>query len=304
MALAYHILAHKNPAQVRRLFQAIFHEDDTFVLHFDRRAPAALHKLGRELRKAHPNVILQHSERVLWGGPQIPDLQITAMAQALARSQGWSHFINLSGQDFPLRPRSEILTLLQSEPSTNFVNWFDPLTTHYWSNAKSRLARWYLHWPWLHSLLEIRGIGRRLKKLAGWANQFPSLPGYHRAEPKFFRYFGGSNHAVLSRAACSYIESDPCARRIRRWLSHSAIPDESIFQSVLLNSPLASTIVNHHRRYFEFSPGTPHPRTFRLEDFDLLIKSDAWFARKFDEAVDAQILDRLEQHVREAPQRA
>ena len=111
MALAYHILAHKNPAQIARLVRVLWHADDVFVLHFDRRAPRELHELGRTLARQHDNILLQSPRAVLWGGSQIPDLQIEAMDLALTHSATWTHFINLSGQDFPLRPR--VLRALQ-----------------------------------------------------------------------------------------------------------------------------------------------------------------------------------------------
>src|SRR5450432_3714966 len=107
MALAYHILAYKHPAQVARLIDRIHHPEDLFVLHFDRRSPEGLRALADRLRTTHPNIILQRPRAVLWGGPQIIDVQIEAMDLALRQPHAWTHFINLTGQDFPLRPRAE-----------------------------------------------------------------------------------------------------------------------------------------------------------------------------------------------------
>lgn len=295
MALAYHILAHRNPSQVARLLKAIYHRDDVFVLHFDLKADARMHVLGRELTKTHPNVFLQKPRRVLWGGPQIPDLQIEAMEIALDRSTGWTHFINLSGQDFPLRARSEIIAHLGRNPLTSYLNWFDPYQTNVWTNLKPRVEHYHLHWPWLTALFATPAIGRRLKNLLGWKNQIPTVWGYRRKRPPFFQYFGGSNHAVLSRAACDHLVHNAEAQKIRRWLAATAIPDESVFQSVLLNSPLASQIENQHWRYFKFERNNPNPATLRLSDYPTLQNSGAWFARKFDEGTDSEILGRLEQ---------
>jgi hypothetical protein len=81
-------------------------------------------------------------------GPQIPDLQIEAMALALARSTAWTHVINLSGQDFPVKPRGEIVAHLAVHASTHFVDWFDPFATRLWPNIDQRLGRWHLPWPY------------------------------------------------------------------------------------------------------------------------------------------------------------
>jgi hypothetical protein len=99
------------------------------------------------------------------GGPQIADLQIEAMALALARSTAWTHFINLSDQDFPVKPRGEIVAQLAVHASTHVVDWFDPFATRLWPNIDQRLGRWHLPWPWLHRALASSG------KLLGLADE-------------------------------------------------------------------------------------------------------------------------------------
>jgi len=125
----------------------------------------------------------------------------------------------------------------------------------------------------------------------------PFVPGFRRASPHFFRYFGGSNHVILSRQAVRYVAFDPHARKLRRWLRWSGIPDESLFQSVLLNSPLASQVINDDRRAIYWEPGAPSPRTLTMEDLPRLREARAdgkLFARKFDVSVDADVIAALE----------
>jgi len=296
MAIAYHILAHKNPQQVRRMLGAIDHPDDVFVLHFDERSPGELHHLAREWADSRPNVIIQKSRTILWGGPQLVETQIEAMRLALAHPANipWTHFINLSGQDFPLEARPQIIAQLESAPSASYVDWFDPFETGQWADLTHRIGRWHLHSPTLQRLLSLPGLGRRIRQVLGWQNRLPFVPHFWREPATFFRYFGGSNHVILSREACTYCAENPEAERIRKWLVKTGIPDESTFQSILLNSPLAPTLVKHNWRIIDFAIGTQHPLTFKSDDFLRLITSGEWFARKFDEAVDATILSKLE----------
>ncbi|MES2695349.1 MAG: beta-1,6-N-acetylglucosaminyltransferase [Verrucomicrobiota bacterium] len=296
MAFAYHILGHKNPGQIARLIRILQHEDDIFVLHFDRRAPRALHQLGEELSRAHRNVVVQRSRAVVWGGPAISDLQIEGMALALKHSATWSHFINLTGQDFPICPRGARLERLSRQKDASYLSWFAPLETDHWKNARARLERWHLHGSVLQRVLGLPGFGRRLKSALGWQNSIPFVHGYRRRWPDFFRYFGGSNYVVLSRPAAEYISGDSYANRIRTWLQRAAHPDEIVFQSILQNSPLAATLVNKDWREIDFPPHSPHPRTFGQKDFNRLIASENLFARKFDEMTDSDILDMMEKH--------
>jgi hypothetical protein len=295
MSLAIFILAHKNAAQVARLVQAVHRPEHVVVLHFDKRSDRSLHQLGRDLAKAHSNVVVLRSRTILWGGYEMAAVQIEAMATTLRLSRSWHHFINLTGQDFPIKPPALFEAHLQQKPDANYVSWFDPVFTPHWSNARERLDRYYLEWPWLERALRLPGIGRRLRTLLGLNNRLPHVPYHHRKWPDF-RYYGGSNHIILSRAGCEYMTTDPEARRIAKWLKHSAHANEIIFQTVMLNSPLASTVVNTHLREVEFEKNSPHPRTFKSADFDRLVRSPKFFARKFDASVDSAILDRLAEH--------
>ncbi len=296
MSLAFLLLAHKHAPQVARLFRAVHRPEDVVVLHFDRRAEPALHQLGRDLARRHANVILLPSRTISWGGYEMAAAQMDAMAAALRASDRWHHFINLTGQDFPIKPVAELHAHLAAQPDANYVSWFDPVLQPIWSNARERLERYYLEWPWLERALRIPGAGRRVRKLLGWQNKLPHLPGYRREWPDF-RYFGGANHVILSRAGCAYLTGDPGAQRIIRWLKHSAHANEIVFQTAMLNGPLASTVVNAHLREIDFPPHSPHPRTLRAADFDWLAGAPGFFARKFDARTDSAILDRLEEHL-------
>jgi hypothetical protein len=303
MSLAFLILAHRLPSQVARLFAAMYHPDDIFVLHFDRRAPPALHAWGRELAGSHPNVHVLPARRIIWGGPVMGEVQVEAMAAALDGGTRWTHFLNLTGQDFPLKSRAEMIARFADAPEKSYLSWFDPLDSNrLWSNARERLTRYHLTWSWLHGLLSIPGVGRRLRQLCGWKNQLPWLPGYQRRWPAFFHYYGGANHVALSRAAVCHLVEDPGARRIRRWLRAAGHSDEILFQSVLLNSPLAPTLVNETLREIDFPRHSPHPRTFTSDDLPRLLESPALLARKFDAGTDATVLDRLESRIRPALQ--
>jgi hypothetical protein len=71
-------------------------------------------------------------------------------------------------------------------------------------------------------------------------------------------------------------------------------PDESFFQTVLVNSPLRDRLVNDDLRYVDWSEGGASPRVLTSYDLDRMLASHALFARKFDPAVDAEVLDVLD----------
>jgi hypothetical protein len=73
------------------------------------------------------------------------------------------------------------------------------------------------------------------------------------------------------------------------------IPDELFFQTIVLHSPFADTVVNDNLRYIDWSR-RPAPAILHAQDFPSLIGSGKLFARKFDANVDARILDMLDEH--------
>ena len=77
--------------------------------------------------------------------------------------------------------------------------------------------------------------------------------------------------------------------------SKAKAPDEMVLQTIAMSSPFAerlydaSSLVNGSMRMIDWERGKPY--VFRSEDFEELMSSPCMFARKFDERVDAKIID-------------
>ena len=61
-----------------------------------------------------------------------------------------------------------------------------------------------------------------------------------------------------------------------------------------MNTAFASTLVRDHKRKIIWTGG-PHPRTLTMSDLPALLESGAFFARKFDDGVDAAVLHAIDQ---------
>lgn len=301
MPLAFHLLAHKDPAQVERLARAVLRPEHLLVLHFDRRAPAALHALGRRLASEHPNVLVQRPRAVLWGSDQITRLQAEAIGLALAQGRAWTHFINLSGQCYPLRPVEEIDAFLAARPDVSFLTWFVLKGDTRWANAADRIRFTYYWWPWVHRIMTLPGAGRRLRALLGWGEHtVPVRRRPERAFPRDFECHGGSNWVMLSHAACEHLTADPDCQRLLLWMRHACISDELFFATALRGGKWTGPCENRNFREQDFAVGTISPRTFTRNDLPRLRASDAFFARKFDSQIDSAVLDELEQRANPA----
>jgi hypothetical protein len=99
----------------------------------------------------------------------------------------------------------------------------------------------------------------------------------------------------------SYLKDNP---EIIDYYSYSILPDEMIFQTVIMHLKQGEKHVNLKPQvtYTDFSrPDVPLPVTFDKQDFDLLVNlpENFLFARKFDVSIDEKILDRLDNHLQQ-----
>lgn len=296
MALAFHLLAHRDPAQVARLLSAIWHPDNLYVVHYDRRRPAREHETIQTLAASRRNVIVQQPHPVLWGRYSLYAAQLEGLRIALASGRPWTHWINLSGQCYPLIPVKRLMQDCDAAAEISFVRFFNPLRENVWSRPEDRLNGFVLDSPWLEWWLRTPFLGRRLRRLFGGENTVPRLPGLRRRLPDSFTWYGGDNWVTLSRTAASYVTGSPAAARITRALRRTVLPEESLFQSILLNSPLAPKVLNDHRRKIKWLPARASPELFTAADWPLLqeaARQGAWFARKFGPEIEIRdLIDR------------
>ena len=276
MKIAYFIMAHHKPRQFARLFDAICNPVDLFLVHVDLKSPAPVHGAIAGQVSGRPNVHLLPSRPLAWGGWSIASIHLEAIRLLLERDPEWRYFVNLSGQDYPLKPAHAIRAELGEQPERNYVEMATidslsrPLRIHLRRRLRYRRIEWAGH-------------------VIGTPLPLPRRNGI-RTEWK------GSGWYTLTRAFCEWITADPVARRCVEALRYTYVPDEFLMQTLGMNGPFAPTITGDNRREIVWTGG-PHPSTLTMQHRDRLLGSRADFARKFDEDVDAAILDVLARRI-------
>ena len=279
MSIAYFLMAHDNIGQLTRLVRAIHDPAHCILVHVDAKSPASFRREVAQLAGHWPNVHLMRSRSVRWASWSVIDTTLEGMRELLALDSRWTHFWNLSGQDFPLRPQRALIEHLREHRDTNFVKVFDPLTN--WRDGESRIRRIRLEIPGLRD-----GVMVPRLRTNRWQRHLGSR-----------RYWGGSSYFTLTRALCEDLLGSDEMPAYRRFFRLSYTGDEIFIPTFVMNSKWRDTISNDNLRLIDFSEGTPRPRTWTTEHREQLLESPAWFARKFDSRVDAPILDFLEQRL-------
>jgi hypothetical protein len=269
MIVAYFIMLHHKLEQFRWLFEAIYSSEDLFLIHIDRTSPLAFHRAVEAYIGDRSNVEFLPAHRVAWGGWSLVVPGLRAIDFFLRCSRYWSYYINLSGQDYPIKPRGAIRDTLKESWPRNFV-------------GVGRFADIRISEP------DDPHLERRLTF---------DLFGRRRLETPFrlpaptainMDYKGPAWH-ILDRDFCRWMMNAPVRRAVERYLRWTLLPEEVFFQAMIMNSPFADTRIDHCGHEVIW----PGPKVLDSGDYDHLMRSPALFARKFDEAKDPNILRRL-----------
>ena len=276
--IGYLILVHRYPEQFKRLFRAIHDPVNQYVVHVDRNSGPALEQDIRDFLAPYPNAAVIESRRALWGGYSLIDAELRGMARLLEMSDDWEVFINLSGQDFPLKSQTDIKAFLTLNRGKEFIRALDqrqirPDTLARIQNVavelRDRILRTFVRRPFL------RGVTPYI----------------------------GTQWMMVSRRFCQFVCHDRRADRFKTFYRNTFIADEGFFQTVMKNTDQHGRMINDDMRMIDWIPDGDiklRPRTFTLADAPMLTASPDLFARKFDAEVDNGILTLLEDRVADA----
>jgi hypothetical protein len=104
---------------------------------------------------------------------------------------------------------------------------------------------------------------------------------------------------MFSRSFCEYITYTEAARKIIRHMRFSQFPDEMWSQSTIMNSPFrASVVADSKRLMLWLREGASNPLVLTMRDWDKITFPNYFFARKFDPAIDKEVIVKLADRVR------
>jgi hypothetical protein len=274
--IAYLILVHRYSDQFKRLFKSIHDPSNHYLIHVDKNSGPELEADIRQFLSAYPNSAVLDGQKALWGGYSLVDAELRGMAQLLTMGAEWEFFINLSGQDFPLKSQKQITRYLSARRGKEFIKVLDQAKVR--PDTLPRIQKYVLE------------LGDRI------VETFVTRKFLAGATP-----YIGNQWMIVSRAFCQFVCHDPAAERYKAFYRNTFIADEGFFQTVMMNTKAHGDIVSDDLRTIDWVPDGDiklRPRTFTSEDAARLIASPDLFARKFDMSVDAGILDILESHLK------
>jgi hypothetical protein len=273
--VAYVVSAYKLPDQLERLLRRLAGAGVTFTVHVDRKTPRRDYE---EMVARTRDLDVQFLPRHIchWGGWGHVRASLKGIDRLYDDQVPFDYLALLTGQDYPLSSPAAIAAALGAAEGRSFMSSW-PLPRPQWGarGGLDRYEDWHL-------------ITYRRAHLALPLRRYPPLG---------LIPYGGSPYWCLSRPLVDYVHGfvheNPA---FVRFFEHVFIPDELFFQTIVINSGLAQTVENDNLRYVDWSR-TPAPAILTRADLEAIVSSGKLFARKFDQRVDAEILDLLDARI-------
>lgn len=279
MRVAHLIITYTNPAQTARMINRMQHPDFDFYIHVDAKFPIESHKEVAQI----PNVyLIQNRVDVQWAAFSTIQAELNGLQEILNTGRSYDFISLMSGQDYPIKTAHYMQEFFEGKKGKLLLKY--RAFSGEWEEGMNRVNRYHL------TDFKFRGqyfLERLINKLVKRTDQ-----------PKGMKFYGSSMFWVISPEAAEYVlatvDRDP---KMKRFFKFSWAPDEFLFQTILLNSPFASQVINENCHYYKHPPQTPSPKTFLLEDIDDILSSDRLYARKFDINKEPKLLDEIDRYL-------
>jgi len=112
--LAFSIVMFRDVELFERLLRAIYRPQNFYCVHVDKKSASTVHRAVAAISSCFNNVfVAPHAADVQWGTYTVLEPELICMEALLSLSRKWRYFINLTGQEFPLKTNWDIVKILK-----------------------------------------------------------------------------------------------------------------------------------------------------------------------------------------------
>ncbi len=281
---AYLIYTHNNFRVLEKLLRSLDDERNDIYLHIDKKVKefnAIVEKLKTIVIRASL-YILENRTDVRWGEVSQIKAELALYREASNREK-YHYYHLLSGVDMPLRSQNEIHAFFDKRQDEEFITFMP------YSCSPIDRVRYLTLFPICRREWTTRGAIMRIANKWSYKIQKAIRFNYTKHYKDTLRW--GSNWCSLTDDAVRYILN--YMDKNIKWYRFSKNGDEIYKQTILYNSAFKDKISDlGYLRVVDWDRAKPY--TFTKEDYNLLINSEnSFFARKFDETIDFDIVEML-----------
>ena len=310
MRIAYIISAYKLPILLIRLVHRLHTPTSIFIIHVDRRTDnnqyreivSGLGHLG--------NVIFLKRHNCHWGDFGHVRATLKGLGYLSDHKINFDYVCLLTGQDYPIKSNAYIEAFLQCSSGKEFVSYY-PFPNPSWTatgGGLRRIEQWHFRfltdWPFrfLDPFVHLPSRREFRSKIKSAIYSSINMMFSKRTLPGNMRPFGGPGYWCITRECAEFVNTFVNANpKFVKFFKYVDIPDEVFFHTIILNSTFAQNVINDDLRCIDIS-GRYGPRIWQKRDLEMLTQSKGLIARKFDTAVDSEILDLIDLQLLLSPQ--
>ncbi len=309
MKIVYFIQTYKNPSQIKRLVNTIKISslNSQILISHDSNSSTVLNKSDFESIPG-VNLIYNRGGR---GDFYTVESYLNSLRWLFDNQMEFDWIVNISGQDYPIQPLPLLEQFLSKTEYDGFLEYRDVLSKDSYHGLKEGVERYYCqYWhsgiyllPWQKAL--IKPIKVLLNNIQGFVKVSTSyqlsigIKSFQNIFDEKFKCYGGALYKILSNRCAKYLYKTAEEQvHLVDFYKKTLVPEESFMQTILANSNLFN-LCDKNLFYSDWS-GSKHgsPKILTVADYSTLTNTeDYYFARKFDPAVDSEILDRLDKHI-------
>ncbi len=202
----------------------------------------------------------------------------------------YDYFHLLSGVDLPIKTQKYIHEFLKDKDEILLAIY--PHTISY-SDDRVKYYYNFLNYKNYRNCKFLKGVNLMLMYLQ-------KLIGINRLRNENIKIYNGWDWCSLPNDFASYLLENE--KKIYKIFRKTLCPIELVYHSMAYNSEKfrnkirdVNNFQNSSMRLIDWKRGKPY--TFRKEDFDEIIKSKCFFARKFDENIDFEIVNMIYDYI-------
>lgn len=276
MMVAHFILVHSNPDQLSRLVNRLSYQESVFFIHVDLKSNIQDFELA--LANNSNVYFIQKRVDIQWATYSMVEATVNGFKEIAASGLNIEYVNLLSAQDYPIKSLKEFHSFLNENPGKAFMHCLDVETE--WTEAISRVKEYHFnHWNFPGKF--------KIQNLVNFI-----LP--NRKMPEGLIPVGRSQWFTITLKHVVFLikrlETSPS---LVKFFQYTWAPDELIFQTLLYNSSFKNDIVGDNLRYIDWSEGLKNPKMLKKEDFNSIMLSGKFFARKF--AANDEVLDMIDE---------
>lgn len=275
MRVAHLIITYTNPQQTERMIKKMYHSNFDFYIHVDKKLDIRYYQFLGTLSNVF---FIQNRVNVKWADFSTVHAIFAGIKEITGNGAQYDFINLLSGQDYPIKSADYIYNFFLKNAGKEFLSYRD--IKNDWKEGLARMQNYYLtDWEFQGKYTLESSMNKLLPK---------------RQIPYGLHPYGKSMYWMLHPDTATFVvEKVEQDKEIQQFFSYCLGSHELVFQTVLLNSPLKSKVVNNNYRYNDCPDEEDVPVILAIEHIEFLKNSDLLFASNIDLSQNPKITELL-----------